>query len=272
MSSIDCVEGSSHSVSVKRCSRLLVGLFTALLISGCANQKPLEGPAAKLHLQKSETYERSTDGGSQQVWKKKDEKIDLSEKAVVVMRGELLAPSDFEYKAISINFRTQAVEDLNSGRDSSSKDIEYFSETNNFYAVAVEPGTYRYAWNALGNPAWIVSRHSPTRLIEFTVEAGEAVYVGDLKVVIPEVNIYRQDTLLGGKGARLAAPDFFDYRFRVRHDELAASQFYEGLSIENKPSLQVRIMTNEPMPQIRRYANPSCNGLWYLAYTSRGIC
>ncbi|WP_282604824.1 hypothetical protein [Pelagibius sp. Alg239-R121] len=251
--------------------RIIAVMTAALFISGCVSQRALEEPEAKLHIQNTPKYEKSADGGTQLARQKKNEAIDLSTKAIVVMRGELLAPSDFEYKAISINFSTQDIDSLNSGRDSSTDRIAYLSATNSFYAVLVEPGTYRYAWNELGNPAWIISRYSPTKLIEFTVEAGEALYVGDLKVILPEVSVYRQDTLLGGKGAKIA-PGFTDYRFKVKQDENAARQFYEGLAIDDKPPLQVRPMSNNPMPRIRRYSNPKCNGLWYIAYTSRGIC
>lgn len=252
--------------------RFAVAAIAVLLVSACTpSQRPIKAPETKLHFQSTTKYERSADGGTQQVWDKKDDVVDLTRKAIVVMRGELVAPSDFDFKAISINYRTQALETLNSSRDSSSNDIQYLSDTNNFFAILVEPGTYRYAWNAVGSPAWVISRHSPTRLIEFTVEAGEAVYVGDLKVIVPDSKVVRGDSTLFGKSVGFRA-GFFDYEFKVEHDDAAALRFYTSLPLDVRPTLQSRIMTNNTLPNIKRYANHSCDGLWYIAYASRGIC
>lgn len=257
--------------------RLVALSVVGLLVVGCVSQRPLEGPESKLYFQKTEKYEKSSDGGSQIARQKKDGALDLSKKAIVLMRGKFVASNDLEYKAISIYYTTQPLETPYSGRVlmgesgwDTAKKIEYSSETNSFYAVAVEPGTYRYVWNAVGNPHWIISRFSPTRRIEFTVAAGEAVYVGDLSIVLPMGYIHRKDTWVGEVvGIR---PGLKDYYFKVEQDGQAARQFYDGLAIENKPPLQVRIMMNEPMPRVESYVSSKCDGLWYIAYSSRGIC
>ncbi len=253
-------------------SRLSVILFGALLLAACTpSQRPVEVAELKLHFQNTPKYERSADGGSQQVWNKEDDVVDLTKKAIVVMRGELIAPADSRYKAVSIYYRTQSLDELGSGRDSSSNDIEYFSDSNHFYAILVEPGTYRYAFNALGNPAWVISRYSPTHLIEFTVEAGEAVYVGDLKVVVPGTTFQSGGETVVGEFLNLGG-QFWDYDFLVDHDEAAAQQFYASLPLDERPPLQSRIMSNELMPNIKRYNNGKCDGRWHIAYASRGIC
>lgn len=252
--------------------RFAATAIAVLLVAACTpSQRPIKTPETKLHFQNSAQYERSADGGTQQVWDKKDDVVDLTKKAIVVMRGELVAPANYEYKAISINYRTQPIAELNSGRDSSSNDIEYLSDTNHFHAVLVGPGTYRYAYNALGSPAWVISRHSPSRLIEFTVAAGEAVYVGDLKVIVPGTTFQSGGATVVGKFLNLGG-GFYDYDFLVEHDDAAAQRFYTSLPLDERPALQSRIMTNNPMPNIARYANRKCDGLWYIAYASRGIC
>lgn len=246
--------------------------FGALLLAACTpSQRPIEVAETKLYFQNTPKYERSADGGTQQVWNKEDDVVDLNKKAIVVMRGELVAPPDSEYKAIEIYYRTQSVADLGSGRDSSSNDIKYVSDSNHFHAVLVEPGTYRYAFNALGNPAWVISRYSPSRLIEFTVAAGEAVYVGDLKVIVPGTTFQSGGETVTGKFLNLGG-NFYDYDFLVEYDDAAAQRFYASLPLDERPPLQSRIMTNNPMANIKRYRNSSCDGTWYIAYASRGVC
>ncbi len=260
------------TVGANAFARLSIILVAAFLVAACTpSQRPIKVAETKLHFQSTAKYERSADGGTQQVWDKEDEVVDLTKKAIVVMRGELVAPPNYEYKAISINYRTQPVSELGSGRDSSSNDIEYLSDTNHFHAVLVEPGTYRYAWNALGSPAWVISRYSPSRLIEFTVAAGEAVYVGDLRVIVPGTTFQSGGETVTGKFLNLGG-NFYDYDFLVEHDDAAAQRFYNSLPLDERPPLQSRIMTNNPMPNIRRYGNSSCDGRWRIAYASRGIC
>ncbi len=257
---------------VKTFARFSAILLGALLLAACTpTQRPVKVAETKLHFQNTPKYERSADGGSQQIWNQEDDVVDLTKKAIVVMRGALVAPDDYRYKAVSILYRTQSVEDLGSGRDSSSNDISYFSDSNHFHAVLVEPGTYRYARNALGNPAWLVSRYSPSRLIEFTVAAGEAVYVGDLKVIVPGTTFQSGGKTVVGQFLNLGG-SFYDYDFLVERDDDAAQRFYASLPLDERPSLQSRIMTNNPMPNIKRYPNSSCDGTWAIAYTSRGIC
>lgn len=263
---------SGPTFPAKAFIRLSIVSLGALLVAACTpSQRPVEVGDAKLHFQNTPKYEKSSDGGSQQVWNKEDDVVDLTKKAIVVMRGELVAPADYRYKAVNILYRTQSVDDLGSGRDSSSNDISYFSDSNHFHAVLVEPGRYRYARNALGNPAWVISRYSPTRLIEFEVDAGEAVYVGDLKVIVPGTTFESGGETVVGEFLNLGG-QFYDYDFLVEHDDAAARRFYASLLLDERPPLQSRIMTNNPMPTIKRYGNRNCDGTWYIAYTSRGIC
>ncbi|WP_282604827.1 hypothetical protein [Pelagibius sp. Alg239-R121] len=250
-------------------------LFTALavaFVAGCTPpaQRPLEEPQVKLTIQKdAPAYKKSSDGGAEQVRAQEDEAVDLSKKTVVVMRGELRAPSRFEYKAIGINFTTQDVNALRWDGLSSTNLIEYRSEANSFYAFVVEPGTYRYAWNVVGNPERWGSRYSPTQLIEFTANAGEAIYVGDLKVILTDKDFYRGED---GTGFAIRWWGIVDYQFDVERDEKAAEAFYASLSLENAPPLQSRIMTINPMPNVKRYTRRQCDGLLGFGAYGRPPC
>ena len=66
--------------------------------------------------------------------------------------------------------------------------------------------------------------------------------------------------------------NFYDYDFLVGQDMAAAQRFYASLPLDERPQLQSRIMTNDPMANIKRYRNSSCDGTWYIGYASRGVC
>lgn len=249
--------------------RCLAVFACLLLVSACASQRPMDDPLAKLYHQRSPGQTNVAVSG---------QASELAEKAIVILRVKYEAPNDEEFKAITVNFTTQSVDQPYSGRvingesgfDSAYR-FSYASDENVFLAVAVEPGIYRYINSGVGNPIWVWSRFSPTRRIEFTARAGEAVYVGDLKVFLRSWEMDRSEDAFGNV-SWTTSNGAIDYNFEISADEAAARRFYDSLDIKDPPSLSVRPMSNEAMPSIERYENWKCNGFYYPAYSARGFC
>lgn len=248
--------------------RCLAAIFCLLLVSACG-QRAINDPEAKLYYQSSPTPSSASGLAAK-------EPPNLQEKAIVILRVNYSGPNDDEYRAVAVSFTTQSIDTPYAGRILSGESdygtahrIGYVSDENVFLAMAVEPGTYRYIHGLIGDPAWRWPRFSPTRRIEFTVEAGEAIYVGDLKLYFNQQDLSLHENAFGTRSWR---PLRNDYRFAVSQDDAAARAFYDSLEIESAPPLQVRLMTNESMPYIERYQNPNCNGFFNPRYSSRGFC
>lgn len=248
--------------------RYAASLVLLLLIAACG-QRAIDDPEPKLYHQAPASP--NTGAG---LAPKAAPTIDG--KAIVILRARYEAPNNDEYKALSVHFSTQSIDTPYAGRVlfaagdyDQANHLWYRSDENIFLAMAVEPGTYRYISATVGDPAWRWPRFSPTKRLEFTVEAGEAVYVGDLRVYFTADDIHQHENAFGTVTWN---PRTVDYRFAVGQDEAAAEAFYNSLSIENAPPLEVRLMTNEPMPHVETYANPNCNGFFDPRWSSRGFC
>lgn len=246
-----------------------VAVFASILLLSACGQRAIDDPEAKLYFQQTP----SPNAGAGLAAK---EPPKLADKAIVILRVDYKAPNDDEYKAVAALFTTQPIDKPYAGRGiftatgiDAAHRIGYLSDENVFMAVAVEPGTYRYIQGVIGDPAWRWPRFSPTQRIEFTVEAGEAVYVGDLRLYFNNSDITLHENAFGTRSWR---PQRNDYRFSVTVDQTTARAFYDSLEIENAPPLQVRLMTNEPMPYVETYQNPNCNGFFNPRYSSRGFC
>ena len=247
----------------------LVLVFACLVLVSACGQRSVDDPEPKLYFQKQASPNTGAGLASK-------EPPTLDGKAIVVLRALYEGPNDDEYKALSVRLSTQSIETPYAGRvllaDGDFEEahhLVYVSDENVFLAMAVEPGTYRYISATVGDPAWRWPRFSPTKRLEFTVQAGEAVYVGDLKIYFTADDIHRHENAFGTVTWQAKT---VDYRFEVGQDEAAARAFYNSLDIENAPPLVVRLMTNEPMPHVETYANPNCNGFFNPRYSSRGFC
>lgn len=247
--------------------RYIASLLLLFLVVACG-QRSIDDPEAKLYFQRS-----PSPGTAAGLVPKEAPTIDG--KAIVILRAHYEGPNDDEYKALSVHFSTQSIDTPYAGRVlfaandyDQAHHLGYASDENVFLAMAVAPGTYRYISAEVGDPAWRWPRFSPTQRLDFTVRAGEAVYVGDLKVYFMAGDIRFHDGALGADWV----PYRNDYRFEVGQDEAAARAFYQSLDIENAPPLQVRLMSNEPMPHVETYNNPNCNGFFDPRWSSRGFC
>ncbi len=203
------------------------------------------------------------------------EVAELDSQGIILLRVEYSGGNGKKItKPLSVQFRTGAQREasLSSmllgrlGRFDSEQ-FDYHSKDNQFLAVILAPGKYWYDSAHIGGYS---SRYTPTKLIEFNVEAGKAKYIGDLKLYFNKDDFVKEKTLFGSTVNKRKS-DIIDYRFRVENDEKAAEQFYSA--IPNKPNwpLVIEPMTVQPR-QITYYTTEECNSFWHTYSTSRGHC
>lgn len=200
---------------------------------------------------------------------------ELDSQGIILFRVEYSGGNgEKNTKPLSVQFRIGAEREtsLNSllfGRFShfNSENFFYHSKDNQFLAVILTPGSYRYDSAHIGGYS---SRYTPTKLIEFNVEAGKAKYIGDLKLYFNKDDFIAEKNLFG-RIVNTRKSEIIDYRFRVENDEKAAKQFYAAIS--NKPNwpLVIEPMTVQPR-QIKYYTTTECNSFWHTYSRSRGHC